>query len=304
MPGKVLITGATGYVGGWVTEALLSNGYEVTALGRRKYPSEKVTSLIVDIANREGVDQAINGQSFDIVVHLAASGERQGDATLDEINTGGTIKLMKALHSNPPKTFIYLSSIKVYNSLSGVVNEASYAEGIGSYGYTKQRAERWALSHCHGWGSRVVVLRLSNAYGAPKHVAVNAWKLLFNDLCRSAYETGEITLKSPPDTPLDMIWLGSVADVIFGVIANKEVSEVYNLGAGKSIAIGEVAKAVAAAYQSYFGRDLTINMPEPSGNSPDFTFDCSKLQSLIKYDTDPHFEEEAIKSFKLLEANA
>ncbi len=300
MPGKVLITGATGFVGGWVTEALLNAGYEVSALARRKYPNAQVNSLIVDIADWEGVAHAIKGESFDIVVHLAATGEKQGGVTVEEVNFGGTNNLMKALQSNPPKTFIYLSSLKVYGKLVGTINEELYPESKEPYAYSKNLAEKLVLGHCLGWGCKVVLLRLSNAYGAPKSIGINAWQLLFNDLCKSAYETGEITLKSPPDTQLDMIWLGSVTQVIKEATANIEANGIYNLGAGKVVTIGEVAKAVALAYQSYFGKALTINMPELSGDIVDFTFDCSKLQSWIKYDTDPHFEEEAIEIFKLL----
>lgn len=301
MPGKILITGGTGYVGGWVTEALLHEGYEVTHLGRRSYPNHQVTSIIADIADRDAVQQALAHQTFDTVIHLAAADQRQHEDVLEQVNFMGMQNLLSALYSHPPSTFIYLSSIKVYGQVSGDITESTPPNALaGAYGRTKLNAENWLLKASN---SRNVVLRLSNAYGAPKSKEVEAWHLLFNDLCRSAYEKGEITLKSPPDTLLDMIWLGSVSHVILESIRNDSLHGVYNLGAGKSIAIGEVAAAVSAAYMGYFGKELVINMPEPAGSLPSFMLDSQRLQSVIPYDTQSHFEAEALEIFKLLAQN-
>lgn len=297
MPGKVLITGATGFVGGWVTEALLQAGYEVTHLGRRKHHNSQVANLLVDITDREGVLRALDKEGFDAVVHLAAADQRQGSGKLFEVNCQGTQNLLDALKGKAPCKFIYLSSIKVYQTLMGEVAEANTtSQGNATYADSKSAAERLVKDLAPNY----VILRLSNAYGAPKNIDVDVWHLLFNDLCRSAYEKGKITLKSPPDTLLDMAWMGSVSQVVLQAIINENMKGTYNLGSGKSVAIGEVAQAVARAYQSYFGKSLLVSMPAHAGNIAGFTFNCDKLQSVAPYDVGTHFEVEAIKIFKLL----
>lgn len=297
MPGRVLITGATGFVGGWVTEALLQAGYEVTHLGRKAHHNPSVSNLLADITDKEALTQELQNKLFDTVIHLAAADQRQGSDKLFAVNYHGTQHLLDALKGNPSCKFIYPSSIKVYPNLSGIATEETpVSQGNTTYGDSKAAAERLVLE----LAPNHLVLRLSNAYGAPTNIDVEAWHLLFNDLCRSAYEKGEISLKSPPDTLLDMVWMGSVCQVILQAIANDSIKGIYNLGSANTIAIGEVAQAVARAYKSYFGKTLLVNMPPSAGNASAFTFNCAKLQSVAPYDTNTHFEEEAIKIFKLL----
>lgn len=297
MPGKVLITGATGFVGGWVTEALLQAGYEVTHLGRKAHHNPSVSNLLTDITDKESLTQVLQNKLFDTVIHLAAADQRQGSDKLFAINYYGTKHLLDALKGKAPYRFIYLSSIKVCPNLSGIVTEETLvSQGSTTYGESKSAAEKLVRELVPNH----VIMRLSNAYGAPTNIDVDAWHLLFNDLCRSAFERGAITLKSPPDTLLDMVWMGSVSQVILQAVTGDSIKGTYNLGAGKTVAIGEVAQAVAKAYQAYFGKSLVVNMPPPAGSATGFTFNCDKLQSVAPYDTNTHFEEEAIKIFKLL----
>jgi nucleoside-diphosphate-sugar epimerase len=303
MRGKVLITGGTGYVGGWVVEALLNAGYEVTNLGRKTHSNPNVESLIANITDLGALQQVLSNRYFDAVLHLAAANQLADEETIKLVNINGTQNLINALLHSKPKFFGYLSTIKVYGATDGDITEQSVPNLIESsaYGRSKLAAEKYLLSLPAEWdNTRKVSLRLSNAYGAPKNADVDAWHLLFNNLSHSAFAKGEIILKSPPDIPLDMIWLGSVCQVILKAISNDSITGIYNLGSGTSIAIGAVAEAVASAYRGYFGKELTINMPETVGNIVGFKFDCGKLQSQVPYDTHPYFESQAIEIFKLL----
>lgn len=303
MPGKVLITGGAGYVGGWVVEALLKAGYTVTNLGRKAHSNTKVESLIASIADLEVLQQVLSNRYFDVVLHLAAAGQQENEYAIDLINVGGTLNLLNALQPSKPSVFIYFSSIKVYNAKDGYLTEQTLPnlKGLSAYGHSKLKAENHLLNLGNGWeGTRKVVLRLSNAYGAPKNMDVDTWHLLFNDLCRNAYQKGEIALKSPPDTQLDMIWLGSVGQVVLETIANQTIHGVYNLGSGKSITLAEVAEAVATAYQEYFGKPAKLQMPDAKGDLVNLEFECQKLKSLLTYDVSNHLIEEAKKVFNLL----
>jgi UDP-glucose 4-epimerase len=303
MRGKVLITGGTGYVGGWVLESLLNAGYEVTNLGRKAHSNPNVESLIACITDREALQEALSNRYFDTVLHLAAANQLADEETIELVNVKGTQNLIVALQRAKPKLFIYLSTIKVYGPVNGRITEHSVPNLIGSsaYGRSKLAAEKYLLGLPVDWdNTRKVSLRLSNAYGAPKNADVDAWHLLFNNLSHGAFARGEIILKSPPDTQLDMIWLGSVCQVILKAISNNSITGIYNLGSGTSVTIGAVAEAVAFAYRGYFGKELTINKPETVGNIVGLKFDCGKLQSQVPYDTHPYFESQVIEIFKLL----
>jgi len=304
MLGKVLITGATGYLGGWLTEAVHAAGYRVTTLGRKPYPNTEVKTILADINDLESMKLALADEVFDVVLHLAAADQRQPPEDMLQTNIGGTAHLMQALQNRPPKKVIYVSSFKVYGVTSGIISEQTELlseYNTQSYGYSKFGGEQNIMGLGSSWGvQQLVTFRLSNAYGAPKRKEINAWHLLFNDLCRSAFRTGKITLNSPPDTLLDMIWMGDVCQLILDAIEHPVLHGIYNLGFGKSITTGEVATAVAEAYQQHFYKPIEIVQPAPAGNFQPLVFDCTRLRQQIPYTPKHHFQEEAIKSFQLL----
>lgn len=302
MPGKVLITGANGYVGGWVTEAVVERGYDVFALGRRPSNSPQVINLIADLTDLEVLLKVLDGHKFDAVINLASAGQRQPKEVLYNINFQGTQNLMEVLARNPPKRIIHASSMKVYqNSHFGIITEKSVCvQGHETYGGSKFESEVCIANWANQIKAEWVVFRMSNSYGAPKSMDVSMWHLLFNDLCRQAVEHGEIKLLSPPDTPLDMVWLGTVSQVFAQAIEHPYLDGVYNLGCGHSTTIGEVARAVGHAYKQFFGRELRQVMPKEISATEPLQFVCDKLQAVLPYDVSPHFEAEAIGIFTLL----
>jgi nucleoside-diphosphate-sugar epimerase len=246
---------------------------------------------------------ALADEVFDVVLHLAAADQRQPPADMLKTNIGGTANLMQALQNHPPKKVIYISSFKVYGATSGIISEQTELlseYNTQSYGYSKFGGEQTMMALGSSWGAQLINLRLSNAYGAPKRKDINAWHLLFNDLCQSAYYTAKITLNSPPDTLLDMIWMGDVCQVILQALEHPTLYGKFNLGFGNSITTGEVATAVAEAYQQHFNYPIEIIQPAPAGNFQPLVFDCTKLQQQIPYTPKHHFQEEAVKAFQLL----
>lgn len=300
MLGEVLITGGTGYVGGWVTQALLQKGYNVTLLTRNPHLQNQTQNIVANLTDPDSLNNALAERYFDVVIHLAAAGERQHEADIWATNYDGTLNLLLALRRHPPKKIVYVSTVKVYGAKEGVITENTPTEPQGAYGKSKLVAESLVQIFCHETQTEAVILRLSNAYGAPKSLNINNWHLLFNNLCLSAFQEGAVTLKSPPDTQLDMIWLNTVCQVITEAAAGPHFEGVFNLGSGQSITTGQVAAAIDTAYQQYSGQQLSINMPQPAGNINPLRFDCSKLQARAPYPITHHFENEAIKLFHLL----
>lgn len=86
---RVLVTGASGFVGGYVCARLLSAGYQVTALRHREAPQVKnVTSAIGDVVTGQGLAQAMEGQ--DAVVHLVGIIRQRPTATFQAVHVQGT----------------------------------------------------------------------------------------------------------------------------------------------------------------------------------------------------------------------
>src|SRR5579863_206021 len=119
MSARVLVTGATGFVGRTLCEALRRRGMRVRAATRAPYPaSEDALEICVvgEIGSRTDWSRALEG--VDWVMHLAArvhmsGGDAADSAAYREVNALGTARLAAAAARSGVTRFVYLSSIKV-----------------------------------------------------------------------------------------------------------------------------------------------------------------------------------------------
>lgn len=113
---KALVTGATGFVGGHLVEALVRRGDEVTALVRSPDKSRTLTSLGVrqvagDLDATEALRQAVQGQ--DVIYHVAGRIAARTEAEFFRANRDGTANLLEATRLGGPadRRFIFVSSM-------------------------------------------------------------------------------------------------------------------------------------------------------------------------------------------------
>lgn len=178
---KVLVTGATGLLGSWMTRALISRGADVTCLVRDHVPrSLAVTSgdlarvkvVRGDLADYFTVLRALNEYEIDTVFHLAAqtivgTAARSVLSTF-EANIRGTWNVLEACRANAERTRAVLvaSSDKAY----GEHRALPYTEEVpllGAFPYdaSKVCAELIARTYYHTYGLPVAITRCGNLYG-------------------------------------------------------------------------------------------------------------------------------------------
>jgi len=149
---KVLITGANGFLGSWVTRELVQQGHEVTALVRKTSDLSEVEGLLCqysygDITDSSSLEKAFKGQEF--VFHLAGliaykSSER---ARMELINVQGTKNVIDACQKRHVQRLVYLSSVVAIGAgfhKDQILNEESpYNVQSLNLGYfeTKHKAE-------------------------------------------------------------------------------------------------------------------------------------------------------------------
>jgi nucleoside-diphosphate-sugar epimerase len=145
---RILVTGASGFVGTALCRELLARGHAVHAVARRAIPpgegpSELRRIVIPDIGVEFDRRSLFDG--VDAVVHLAAIAHRRGvpDAELSRVNLDATIKLAEAA-AGLVRRFVFLSSVKVHgeDSGTGMYTETDALRPEDSYGRSKLQAER------------------------------------------------------------------------------------------------------------------------------------------------------------------
>lgn len=172
---KVLVTGASGMLGGGIARALAARGDQVTVLQRRSsgLVGENVCEVLGDITRRADVDRAMEGQ--DAVVHLAAKVNAVGAwEEYLRINVGGTRNMLDAARMYGVARFVHASSPSVAHSGASIVGEgagpASPEHARSSYARSKAMSELLVLAederaHREGDGPAAVVLRPHLVWG-------------------------------------------------------------------------------------------------------------------------------------------
>lgn len=177
---RVLVTGCTGFLGAWLTEALLRDGARVVGLVRDVTPGamffrgglagriDTVQGSVEDIA---AVERALGEYEVDTVFHLAAQAivgvANRNPLSTFETNVKGTWVLLEACRRAPLVSRIVLaSSDKAYGIHEGLPYTEEFAlQGSHPYDVSKSCADLIGATYHHTWGTPVCITRCGNLFG-------------------------------------------------------------------------------------------------------------------------------------------
>ena len=145
----VLVTGASGLLGGAVAAAVRDAGHEVRTLQRRPSGVAGVADLLGSVTDATTVAHAVAG--VDAIVHLAAKVSLAGaPAEFENVNVGGTLRLLRAATDSTASRFVVVSSPSVAHAGASIVGDdalpADPLRARGDYARTKATAELMALA--------------------------------------------------------------------------------------------------------------------------------------------------------------
>ena len=173
---KILVTGASGFLGSSLVEELSRSGYQIRALlhdASRSFPSlPQVETVVGDIRDAERVLEITDGCG--VIVHLAAKSHAidgvESEADYEAINVGGTRHVLEAAVGCGVRRMVFASSVKVFGEeTSGCVNESQTPRPQTVYGRSKWRAEQLIAEYAARHGLAAVSLRLPMVYGPTKN---------------------------------------------------------------------------------------------------------------------------------------
>ena len=172
---KILITGASGFIGSFIVEEALNRGFETWAAVRRSSSldflhDERIHLIELNLSSKEQLVEQLRGKGFDYVVHAAGVTKCLNKADFRRINTEGTKNLVEALLEvkMPLKRLVYLSSLSVFGAIKekmpyDEIREDDTPQPNTEYGRSKLAAEQYLAS----LDSRLpyVILRPTGVYG-------------------------------------------------------------------------------------------------------------------------------------------
>ena len=180
---KILITGASGFIGSFIVEEALRRGFETWAAVRgsssRQFLTDpRINFVELNLSSEEQLTEQLRGLQFDYVVHAAGVTKCLNKQDFHRINTEGTQHLVRVLMALQMriKRFVYISSLSIMGAIREQqpyteICESDEARPNTAYGQSKLEAEQWLANlplYLEGDGGRLfpyVILRPTGVYG-------------------------------------------------------------------------------------------------------------------------------------------
>ena len=290
---RILISGASGYLGSRLCRSL-SKQHHIIALTRNpekfNHLNEKIADDIIKFETFDNnfLDKIVK-LSPEIFIHLISlnSSESNIDPLAGfDVNVGNTFKLLNHLkNSKTLKKFLYFSTIHVYNSSLNKIDESTKPNPNNFYSLTHFLSEEIVNYFNNKVDFKCITLRLSNSYGEPVFENENCWKLVVNELVKSAKDKKLISINGNGLISRDFIHYSDIYDAINKLIVLDNIEfqhNTFNLCSGNSTSLVQLSELIKKEFNGKI--EILINSNE------------SYIQSNKNFDSKIKYSNERIKN--------
>jgi len=234
---KILVTGASGFIGNRLCTLLEQEGHDLTLVSRKK--SNNLNSIVCNLESQKLSDTCLEG--IDAVFHLAAKvhdldSPDKNDCSYRKLNLTSTIELARSSEKMGVKKFIFVSSVKaekIYSSESFKKNNE-----VSSYALTKKQAEEELLEFNDSSKMAISIARPALVYG--KNVKGNISIML------QGIESGWFPPLPDIDSYKSMIHVDDVARALLFILEDKNSSgQVFTLTDGVLYSPNDIYKILS-----------------------------------------------------------
>jgi NAD dependent epimerase/dehydratase len=266
-PKRVLVTGASGFIGSHLVERLVKQGAQVNAFVRynsRSDPGmlsclpsdifEQVNVIYGDLRNLQAVEESVQG--VDIIFHLGAliaiPYSYQHPDEVVETNILGTLNILLAARKNAISRVVHTSSSEVYGTAIRVpIDEGHPLQGQSPYAASKIGADKLAESFYCAYQLPVVTLRPFNTYGPRQSARAVIPTIITQALTQDVICLGNLNARR------DFTYVSDTVDGFLRAAMTPGIEgRTFNLGVGTEIDIGDLAQEVI----SLVGRPVQIEV--------------------------------------------
>ena len=307
---QILITGAAGFIGSNLADALLAEGHDITVFDNfNDYYDPKIKESNVaphlsdphyalvrgDLEDSAAVKQLFDAHPFDCVVHLAArAGVRpslENPTAYVRTNVLGTTNVLNEMQAHCVKKLVFASSSSVYGNCPEEMfsEDLKVTEPISPYAATKSACEQICYTYCHLYGIKTVCLRFFTVYGPRQRPDLAIRKFV------EKIEKGEpIEMYGDGTTRRDYTFIADIVKGIRAAIAyDKTPYEIVNLGGGEPITL---ARMIATIEKVLGKKAQIVKKPMQPGDVVKTVCDWSKAKRLFGYVPSTKFED-GIRAF-------
>lgn len=303
-----LVTGCAGFIGSYVTEALLAQGKAVVGIDNfcdfynPQIKKQNIANALqnkhfvlkkMDIRNKENLQQIFKEYRPKLVIHLAAmAGVRpsiEQPELYNEVNITGTLNILEAMKAFEVNKLVFASSSSVYGNNKKVpfAETDNVDKAISPYASTKKAAEVIAHTYHYLYGIDMMLLRFFTVYGERQRP-----DLAIHKFTKMISEGKPIPFYGDGTSRRDYTY---IEDIVNGVLMSlnyvenhENIYEILNIGESRTISLKEMVETIEKALNK---KAIIDQQPMQPGDVTQTYADITKAKQLIGYEPKTDFEE-------------
>lgn len=240
--GRILVTGAGGFLGSRLVECGKIQGLEVIGSCRHTKTAEQVS---LDVCHTESVEAAFQSVRPSLVIHCASYGVNYADQDPDRalaVNTFGALRILVQAAQHGVTRFVHLGSCFEYGHKSGAISEEACLNPTAVYGATKAAATMLLRERAAALGVNLIIVRPFSMWGPGEGMHRIIPQVVAACLNRVPLKlTGCEVLR-------DYMYVDDVAEAILALAGKCDIASgsIVNVGSGQSLMLRDFVLAVAA----------------------------------------------------------
>ncbi len=308
---KILVTGATGFVGSNLCRRCLREGHEIHCLVRPGYSAWRIEDIqedvylhLVDLNDQEKVKQIVSGIHPEWIFHLATYGAYSWQTELDRIfqtNFNSTMNLVNACLANGFETFINTGSSSEYGFKDFAPSEDDRIDPNSEYAVSKASATLYCQFIARRNKVKITTLRLYSVFGPYEEPGRLIPTIIVHGL------RGLLPPLVDPGIARDFVFINDVEDAYLLAAQSLRIGtgDIFNIGNGKQTTLAEVVdltrrlmhievepkwgSMVNRAWDTTTWRADITKISTKIGWRPSISFEQGFLQTIEWFQTHPEF---------------
>lgn len=238
---KILITGATGFIGSNILKALVKEGHEITVVSATGTENSLPKVHKVCYLGLEGLNW-VEAYGKDVVIHQAANNDTLStdEGEMYRANVFGPIKLFHSALDGGCKKFIYASSTAVYGAEPAPYREdETHIKPLNVYGESKASFDTSAMRFAKDHDVSVIGLRYCNIYGPGEAHKGHRASMIYQ-LIQQLTTKHQVSLFRDGEQKRDWMHVDDVVGANIAALHSSGVSGIFNCGTGTATTFKEL----------------------------------------------------------------
>lgn len=275
-----LITGATGFIGRSLIKTI-SKKKIIVLVRNKKSHIKGYKNINVDISKKKINFNFL--KNVESIIHLASISEEKSKKDRNktkQVNYVFIKNLIKQSKKYDIKRIIKISTSKVYGlNQNKKITENSKLKPYNDYVNYHAKSDQLLYKEINKKKFDIIILRLSNGFGAPKIFNKDCWGLIINNFCYNAFKYKKIFIKTDINYKKNFIDMKNIIQIIkLFYDYPKKINGIYNVGAKKSFTLNQIVKIIQKTYLTKNMNNISLSEKKIVNNK--FEYDISKITKL------------------------